>query len=152
MIDNPMLRMRATGCLHALTLAYTFARENGHSAMDLASYSLDCFEEGGYYDVEDKTEASFETIKAYAAEFMRGRRMIYDNISLSETAGQLTVKSELWHWKNPPEFFFYYDLTPEEFSSYTSLLATENARRKGIPFHIEYDGGFEIAQIGGTPE
>lgn len=59
--------------------------------------------------------------------FIKGRRLLYDKIELFETEDKYVVNTHTWYEKEPSEAFFYFEIDPEEFSAYASILAIENA-------------------------
>lgn len=145
---SELARMRAIGCLHGLVLAVAFALSTGHTLDELVDFGLGGFEGGGYYDDWAQQHGRGEgALDAFVREFVRGRAMIYDRSEVSLVGDTYRVTSPLWFWAETPEFFFYYGLTPEEFSQYTRRLAEENARRLGIDLTLTYADGQEVAQI-----
>lgn len=137
---------RSKSIVNYIITLLAFAKKQGLTHQDIVSWIHEQYEERGYYD-EWRHINSQQPVGSFVELFIKGRRLLYDKIELFETEDKYVVNTHTWYEKEPSEAFFYFEIDPEEFSAYASILAIENAKRLGIKIDIVKETDVETAYI-----
>jgi hypothetical protein len=127
----------------AVVIARNRALDSG--LHDLADWQIELLEGHGYYS--ERAADNAEPLIQFVEEFVRGRGLIYDEISVKWHGETAVVESKMWFSEELPEVFFYFDISLEEFAAYAKALAEAHARACGFMARIEHVEGIERAQI-----
>ncbi|HKE14640.1 MAG TPA: hypothetical protein VKB80_07240 [Kofleriaceae bacterium] len=141
---------RALGALTHLVAKLRLARDFGLAPDALATWSLDRHGERGYHD-EWIAAHGRGNLERFLGDFLAGRSVLYDESWVTVQVGGFEVRSRIWYHDELPEAFFYFDVSPEEFTDYVIALGCENARRLGVELTLVHEDGFERAVIRALP-
>lgn len=142
-----LARVRALGALTHLVEKVRLGRDLGMTPHELAIWSLDQYSERGYHS-EWIAAHGGGNVEQFVEDFVRGRSVLYDDCRIARRDGvAIEIRSQLWYHDEPPETFFYFDVTTDEFTEYVVTLAQDNARRIGIALELRHHAGMEHAEI-----
>lgn len=143
-LNSPVLnRELANGMLGHLLALIALNRAKGGTTEELALWQIKMLQQHGYY-AELKIDSKYN-LESFLSDFVRGRRLIYDDLKITTHDGETSVRTKIWFYEELPEAFFYFDVSMEEFSRFASALARAHAAASGVELRLEHRDGFEIA-------
>ncbi|MEU6428895.1 hypothetical protein ABZ860_23625 [Microbispora sp. NPDC046973] len=146
-----LARSRANGMVNYIALLIALARDTGRSAEDLAQWVQRPYEELGLYAELARLPAE-ERLKLAAERFATGRRLLYDEVDVTELADRpgYRIRSLVWYADRQLETAALFGVAIEEIRSYAALLATRQLSLQGIRAVVTPAGSYEIAEL--TPD
>jgi hypothetical protein len=141
-----LAHQRARGVLHHLVAFVRLGRETRMSTDALVQWNLDLAGSFGYYDEWCRTHGA-GNLETFVADFVYGRRMLYDDVAVDAFDGGYEVRSHLWFAEEAPESFLYCEVSAEDLRDYVVALGRENARRCGVRLELTHRDGVELAMI-----
>jgi hypothetical protein len=127
---------------HYLSNLIGFAKQQGYSPSELARWSIAHIEESGFYSM-----AGQGLIRRFVDEFVMGRRGLYERVEQLEFDNRFEVRSQIWHRRNPPQAFLFFDVDSQDLCDYGKALALLHAERLGVKTEISIENEVELAVV-----
>lgn len=139
-------RERAVSVLQHLLTIIALGRDSSMSVERVVEWSLSHASDHGYYD-EWRRRHGDGNLAAFLADFVRGRRSLYDDIVICRLASGYEVRSHMWFIDELEEATFYYGLTADQFCAHVGVMAREHARRCGVHAEVHHRDRLEIVTL-----
>jgi hypothetical protein len=139
-------RERAVSVFQHLLTIIALGRDSGMSVERIVEWSLSHAADHGYYDEWCRRHGEGNLV-AFLADFVRGRRSIYDDIVIYRLSDGYEVRGHMWFLDDLAEAMFYYGLSADEFCAHVSAMAREHAQRCGLYVEVCHRDDFEIVSI-----
>lgn len=138
-------RNQALGMIGHILSSIALNRSFERTVEELAEWQIQLLEQHGYYS--ELNHDPHYGLTQFVNDFTRGRRLIYEEVETRLQDNTAIIRTDLWFYEDPPEVFFYFDVSLEEFSQFVCALAQAHARACGFCSRIEHRDGIEIARI-----
>lgn len=150
-VDNQEKSLeKSKAIVNYISMMISLAKDNGMKKRDLVNWIHSKFYQYGYFHEKELSSLNATKLEDFVENFKNGRELLYEDVEVIKVNDyEYLVKSYKWYIEESPESFFYFDITPEEFSEYAILLASINAKKSGISikFSQEQNGLLECAHI-----
>lgn len=143
LIDQENSLERRTGIVNYIVILIRLSKDQGMDFKDTVDWIHSKYEQYGYFS----NNSDLININSFIEAYIRGRKLLYDNIFIEEDEEKYIIKSELWYRNNNLESFFFFDIEYDEFFQYAKILAEKNATNYGFKLKIQLDENIEICKI-----
>jgi hypothetical protein len=136
---------QALGMVSHLAALIALNRHFGRSVRELAEWMTNVIADQGYY--AEQGRLGEYRLEDFVRDFVRGRGLVYDQIEVEVRPQMATIRTHLWCLEDLPEAFYYYSVTPEEYSEFACSLAELHANRCGFNITLRHSGALETAHV-----